>query len=69
MWWSLLYVDLHVLIILLQSPYTRMSSEDIQKYIGFCMGVLVHGFCLFKLFPIGSIGLNDLSVNTIPNGS
>ncbi len=41
-----------------------MSLEDIHKLMGFYMENfntrrLVHGFCFFKLFPIGCIGLRD----------
>ncbi len=48
------------------TPYsTRMSPENTHTLMGFYMEVLilgviytlVHGFCFFKLFPIGCIGL------------
>ncbi len=46
---------------LLCQPYTpysaRMSPKNTHKLMGFCMEVLilgvVHGFCSFKLVPIG----------------
>ncbi len=51
-----------------------MSPESTHKLMGFyvedlILGVilyLVHGFCFFKLFPIGCIGLkgNNVEVKT-----
>ncbi len=42
---------------------TRVSPENTQKLMGFYMeglvlGVRLHGFCFFRLFPIGCIGLS-----------
>ncbi len=49
-------------------PIVPMSPENTHKLMGFYVEViilgviytLVHGFCFFKLFPIGCIGLTDL---------
>ncbi len=40
------------------TPYSaRKSPETTHKLMIFCMEVLILGFCFFKLFPIGCIGL------------
>ncbi len=59
------YARVSVVVLINSTPYSaHMSPENTHNLMGFYMEVLilrrytlVHGFCCFKLFPIGCMGL------------